>query len=358
MVSDLEPAATTALRRRTIGITAYGCGEDETVLFHRLASAHDVAVTTTPAPLSVDTAARSEGHRCVSVDHTSMVDGPSLRALAAAGVRLVSTRSIGLDHIDLDAADELGVTVRNVRYSPDGVADFTVMLLLMAVRRARGLMGAAARGAGPDGVPGRTLGDLTVGIVGAGSIGQAVIHRLEAFGCRVLACSNRPHPAVPATFVPLDDLLRRSDVVSLHVPLGPATRHLIGRSELAAMRPGAVLVNTGRGALVDTEALIGALERGHLGGAALDVLEGEAAGSGPGTPAGPDVDRFRSRLLRLPEVVLTPHAAYRTTGTLHEIVDRTLESCRAFESRRTFESRVIEGCTAFGSSTASEGSRA
>ncbi|UDY37575.1 NAD(P)-dependent oxidoreductase [Dermatobacter hominis] len=331
---DLRPAAATTVRRRPARVTAYGCDADEADLFHHLASRHGMVVTTTSAPVADAGIASVAADRCISVGHTSVLDGTTLRALATAGVELVTTRSIGVDHIDLAVADELGLTVRNVMYSPDGVADFTLMLILMAVRRAPALMCAAARGAGPGTVRGRDLGDLTVGVVGVGNIGRAVVRRLQPFGCRVLAHTNRPHPAEAAEFVPLDVLLRQSDVVTLHLPLEPRTRHLIGREQLAAMRPGAVLVNTGRGGLVDTEALIGALEGGHLGGAALDVLEGEDEPTPPGAPGIRTVDRFRSRLLRHPDVTITPHAAYRTTGTLHEIVDRTLASCLDFERSR------------------------
>jgi len=195
------------------------------------------------------------------------------------------------------------------------------MLILMAVRHAGHAMRASAPRGLPDGGGGRDaeLRDLTVGVVGAGRIGSAVIERLRGFGCRILA--HDPGGAVraagPAAVerVAFAELLRTSDVVTLHIPLTDATRHVVGRAELAVMKPGAVLVNTARGGLVDTVALLGALESGHLGGAALDVIEGEEAG---------EDNPYLGLLRALPNTIVTPHTAYFTWGALRDTVEETL----------------------------------
>jgi D-specific alpha-keto acid dehydrogenase len=211
------------------------------------------------------------------------------------------------------------------------------MLILMAVRSATRI-GPAGSGDGPPGrIRARDLRDLTVGVVGAGRIGSAVIRRLEAFGCRVLVHSAGGTPssaAARADLVSFDDVLVESDVVTLNLPLAPATHHLIGRDERARMKPGAIVVNTARGALVDTGALIDALDRGHLGGAALDVLEGEERFFGPGHPAPPVDDQLVLRLRRLPNTIVTPHTAYRTERALHETVEGALTACLRFEGNR------------------------
>ena len=165
---------------------------------------------------------------------------------------------------------------RTSAYAPDGVADYTLMLILMAIRNAKEVVSAAERHDFRLGsARGKDLRDMTVGVLGVGHIGSAVIERLHGFGCRVLAYNNSQKAWRRPSSCSLDDLLRESDIVTLHVPLNAATHHIIGRQQIEAMKQGAFLINTGRGALVDTDALIVALESEKLGGAALDVLEGE-----------------------------------------------------------------------------------
>ncbi len=293
-----------------------------------------VPTTTTDAASEASVIA-VPGNRCISVGHKSEISGPTLHALRDVGVEYISTRSIGFDHIDLRAAEHLGITVENVVYAPDGVADYTLMLILMMIRDATGILGSAARHdfrLRPT--RGKDLRDMTVGVLGAGHIGTAVARRLQGFGCRVLAHSKW-RTAAAAEFVSRDELLRESDIVTLHLPLDADTHHVIGRDELATMKSGAFLVNTGRGALVDTGALIVALESGHLSGAALDVLEGEEGIFYVDRTTGPIDHRFLRRLQQLPNVIVTPHTAYYTERALHDTVKRTLTNCLNFERSRT-----------------------
>ena len=259
---------------RTTGIVMYGCGQDEAALFRALAPRFGVLPTITEAPVSEANCELARGSRCISVGHKTEVTSSTLLAFSRAGVEYISTRSIGFNHIDVTYAESVGISVENVSYSPDSVADYTLMLMLMAARHAPSVIRRTdVHDYRLNDVRGRELRDLTVGVIGTGRIGTAVIDRLQGFGCRVLAHDSRPQ--TPATYVPLDDLLRRSDIVTLHIPLDAGTHHLLDRKRIGRMKPGAFIVNTGRGALVDTEALVAALESGRLGGAALDVLEGE-----------------------------------------------------------------------------------
>jgi D-specific alpha-keto acid dehydrogenase len=319
-----------------LGVTVYGCEPDEAYKFNELGPRFGVAPTLRSGPASECGVLAVPGNRCVSVGHKSEVGEPVLRALKDAGVEHVSTRSIGFDHIDLQAAEHMGITVENVVYAPDGVADYTLMLILMVIRNARGILSSAARhDFRLSSARGKDLRDMTVGVVGAGHIGTAVIRRLQGFGCRVLACSNRRTAAAGVDFVALDELLRESDVVTLHLPLNGDTHHVIGRRQIAMMKDGAFLINTGRGALVDTGALIVALEDGHLGGAALDVLEGEEGLFYFDCTGRPIDNHFLLRLQQLPNVIVTPHTAYYTERALHDTVERTLVNCLRFERRRS-----------------------
>lgn len=293
-----------------------------------------VLATMTDRAVSSTTIELASGNRCISVGHKSRITSPDLRALRDAGVRYVSTRSVGYDHIDLECARSMRMTVEHVAYSPDSVADYTLMLMLMSLRNAkRTINRVQTRDYRLASVPGKELRDMTVGVIGSGRIGAAVITRLRGFGCRVLAHDRCPEAL--AENVPLDQLLRRSDVVTLHTPLNADTYHLLNRRRIEQMVYGAFIINTGRGALLDTEALLSALEGGQLGGAALDVLEGEEGVFYSDHRDGTMEIPLLARLQRLPNVLITPHTAYYTDHSLRDIVENTLINCLRFEERST-----------------------
>jgi D-specific alpha-keto acid dehydrogenase len=340
-----EPARTAARRTRspvssssspavsTTGITVYGCGPDEAVLFREMAPRFGVVPAITEAAVSEANIELATGNRCVSVGHKTNVANSALRALSQAGVRYLSTRSIGYNHINVKYAESVGITVGNVAYSPDSVADFTVMLMLMAVRSARSIIRRVdTHDYRLNEVRGKELRDLTVGVVGTGRIGMAVMDRLRGFGCRVLACDNRPKTR--ANYVSLDELLQDSDIVTLHTPLNADTRHLLDRRRIERMRHGAFVVNTGRGSLLDTEALVSALESGRLGGAALDVLEGEEGIFYVDRRNRPVESKLLLRLQQLPNVLISPHTAYYTDHALRDTVENTIVNCLRFEREK------------------------
>ncbi|MGW1215227.1 D-isomer specific 2-hydroxyacid dehydrogenase family protein [Streptomyces sp. NPDC002499] len=313
-------------------ITIYGCGPDEAVLFRELASRFDITPTITDAPVSPATIELASGSRCISVGHKTHITNSTLRALGQAGVEYISTRSIGYNHIDVEYASGVGLSVENVNYSPDSVADYTLMLMLMAVRDAKSTIRRTdVHDYRLSELRGRELRDLTVGVIGTGRIGTAVMDRLRGFGCRILAHDNRPKS--DADYVPLDELLKLSDMVTLHAPLTSETRHLLDRQRMEQMKHGALIVNTGRGALIDTEALVEALESGRLGGAALDVLEGEEGIFYADRRDEPIDSKPLLRLQSLPNVLISPHTAYYTDHALSDMVENSLTNCLTFESR-------------------------
>jgi D-specific alpha-keto acid dehydrogenase len=247
-------------------------------------------------------------------------------------VRYISTRSVGYNHIDLQCAEHLGIAVENVAYSPDSVADYTLMLMLMLVRRAKSILSRVqTHDYRLNDVPGRELRDLTIGVIGTGNIGESVLDRLHGFGCRVLAYDRCPKTS--AEFVPLGELIKRSDIVTLHTPLNADTHYLLSRQRIEQMKDGAFIINTGRGALLDTAALLDALKGGRLGGAALDVLEGEEGVFYSDYRQQPVESQLLLRLLQLPNVIITPHTAYYTDHALSDIVENTLGNCLRFRKR-------------------------
>ena len=270
-------------------------------------------------------------------DGVCIITNPMSRELLSAyrdlGVRGLATRSIGFDHIDLVAARDLGIRVAHAAYPPEGVADYTIMLMLMALRRIKLVCRhAAAQDFTLEGKIGRALSSCTVGVVGTGAIGSCVVRELRGFGCRVLACDpvEKDELRDLATYVPLPELLAASDVVTLHAPGLPENRHMIGAEELTLMRPGSLLVNAARGSLVDTSALLDALESGHLGGAALDTIENEAGLYYLDRSRDALPNRDRAALMALPNVIVTPHMAFYTAEDVEGMVRSNVEALIAF----------------------------
>jgi D-specific alpha-keto acid dehydrogenase len=335
----IAPAQTAA--RRTgppsstvpgVGITIYGCGQDEAVLFGEMAPRFGVVLTLTDAAVSEGNIELARGNRCISIGHRTQITHSTLRALSCAGVTYISTRSIGTNHVDVRYAESVGISVETVAYSPDSVADYTLMLMLMAVRHARSVIRRAeVHDYRLHDARGRELRDLTVGVIGTGRIGAAVMDRLRGFGCRILAYDTRPK--ISADYVALGELLERSDIVTLHTPLTADTHHLLDRRRIERTKHGAVIVNTGRGALLDTESLVSALESGRLGGAALDVLEGEEGIFYADRRDKPIDNNLFLRLHTLPNVLLSPHTAYYTDHALRDTVENSLANCLKYASR-------------------------
>ena len=316
-----------------VGITVYGCGQDEAILFHKMAPRFGIMPTITAAAVSEVNIDLALGNRCISVGHKTQVKDSTLLALSQVGVMYISTRSIGCNHINVKYAQSIGVSVENIAYSPDSVADYTLMLMLMVVRNAKSIVSRAdIHDFRLNEVRGKELRDMTVGVIGTGRIGTAVIDRLRGFGCHVLAYDHRP--LTSADYVTLDELLQRSDIVTLHTPLNADTHHLFDRQRIEQMKHGAFIINTGRGSLLDTEALIAALESGKLGGAALDVLEGEEGIFYFDYREKPIENQLLSRLQKLPNVLITPHTAYYTEHALSDTVENTILNCLKFERRK------------------------
>jgi D-specific alpha-keto acid dehydrogenase len=298
-----------------------------------MAPRFDVVPTIAEAPVSEANIELVFGNRCISVGHKTQITDSIVLALSQAGVEYISTRSIGYNHINVQYAESVGISVENIAYSPDSVADYTLMLMLMAVRNAKSIIRRAdIHDYRLNDVRGKELRDLTIGVIGTGRIGAAVIDRLRGFGCRILAHDSGR--TTSADYVPLDDLLHYSDIVTLHTPLNAETHHLLHRQRIEQMKPGAFIVNTGRGSLLDTEALLSALESGSLGGAALDVLEGEEGIFYADCRSKPIDNEPLLRLQELPNVLISPHTAYYTDHALSDTVENSITNCLKFESRR------------------------
>lgn len=287
--------------------------------------------------LTPGTASLAQGHDAVCAFVNDTLDATCLQALASVGVRLIALRSAGFNHVDLPAAERLGLPVVRVpEYSPHAVAEHTLALLLTLVRKTHRAHARVREGNfSLDGLVGFDLHGKTVGLVGLGKIGTAAARIFRGFGCRVLAHDLRADEALARelslTYVPLEALWQASDIISLHVPLTPQTRHLVDAAAFAQMKEGVVLLNTGRGALVDSRALIEALKHGKVGAAGLDVYEEEEGLFFKDLSEQVLQDDVLARLLTFPNVLITAHQAFLTREALHAIAATTLQSLTSFE---------------------------
>lgn len=286
--------------------------------------------------LSAATVATAEGAAAVCCFVNDQLDRAVLAGLREAGVRHVALRSAGFNHVDLAAAREIGLAVTRVpAYSPHAVAEHTVALLQTLNRRIhRAHNRVREQNFSLSGLVGFDLHGKTAGIVGTGKIGRITAEILRGFGMRVLACDPFPDAAWAARhqvdYVPRLELFARSDVISLHSPLTPETHHLVNEPSLAAMKRGAYLVNTSRGKLIDTAALIDALKSGRIGGVALDVYEEEEGVFFEDHSDRVLADDELARLLTFPNVLITAHQAFLTREALAEIARVTTENLRRF----------------------------
>ncbi len=296
--------------------------------------------------LTSQTALLAEGSDAVCSFVNDRIDRAVLRELKELGIRLVALRCAGFNHVDLAAARELGISVVRVpAYSPHAVAEHAVALLLTLNRKIhRAHSRIQDLNFSLNGLVGFNLHGKTVGVVGTGRIGEVFARILLGFGCYILAHDLRPVPGLSALpevrYAPLDEVLEGSDVVSLHVPLTPASHHLIDASALSRMKAGALLINTGRGGLVDSHALVEALKSGHLGGAALDVYEEEENVFFRDLSDQVLQDDTLARLLTFPNVLITAHQGFLTREALQAIAETTLANVTEFARGETLRNRI------------------
>ena len=317
---------------------------DELGLAQRLAPKMGIEFGYTQEYPTLENAALAAGYDAVSVTPCDM-SAPMVRRFHELGVKVICCRSIGYDHVDRETARELGMKVSNVDYPPNGVANFAIMLMLMSLRKAGHIL---KRGEAQDyslkGKIGRDISTCTVGVIGTGRIGRTVLQHLSGFGCRLLAYDLYQNDEVKqiAEYVPLETLLAECDVITLHTNATEENHHLIDAKAIAAMKPGAVIINTARGKLIDSDALIAGLESGKLGGAALDVLENENGlyyynRMGDVIP-NPELAALRS----MPNVILTYHTAFYTEEDVESMVQGVLENAQALVNGQPTRHDVTE----------------
>lgn len=304
---------------------------------------HDIVFFETR--LTEHTVSLAKGFPCVCAFVNDRLNQDILQTMAAAGTRLVALRSAGFNHIDLNAAKALGLRVVRVpEYSPYAVAEHALALILSLNRKIhRAYHRVRDANFSLEGLVGFDLHKKTVGIIGTGRIGSVFAKIISGFECQILAydtIENTHLRKIGVKYVSLSELLSQSDIISLHVPLTPQTRYLINEPALAQTKPGVMIINTSRGGLIETRALIQALKKGHIGYAGLDVYEEEEGLFFEDFSEQILQDDQLARLLTFPNVLLTSHQGFLTQEALQNIAQTTLQNINDYENHKELVNEV------------------
>lgn len=312
-------------------LAVFSYRNDEKEYFEKYTKQYHVDAKYTSDAPTLDSIELARGCDCISIITTNIND-EFIRKAKEIGIQYISTRTIGYDHIDLESAKRHGIGVGNVTYSPNSVAEYTVMLILMANRKAKHIL---ERSIGQDyslkGICGKELNKQTIGVIGTGRIGEYVINNLSGFGCKILAYDLYQKESVSekADYVDLEKLIAESDVITMHTPITKDNYHLINSESIQKMKDDVTIINTARGALIDTQALISALEKGKVGAAALDVIEDESAIFYNDFKYKPLSNRELAILKSFPNVTVMPHTAFYTGQAVSDMVEHSILSCIA-----------------------------
>lgn len=304
-------------------IYAYEVREDEIEFFEEMQKELHVEIILSEEVPSLRNANAVKGCEGITILGQGNINEELLECWKQLGVKYLSTRTIGYNHIDLKYAEKAGIKVCNANYPPTGVADFTIMLILMCLRNYKQAMW---RGQVNDfslkGLLGREMKDLTIGIMGTGRIGYTVMKNLTGFGCKLLAYDVYENEQVKelAEYVDMDTIFRECDVISLHLPLLDSTYHIINKETINRMKDGVIIINCARGELADMDAMIKGIERGKIGALGLDVVEGEEGITHVDHRIDILSNRHMAYLRQFRNVVMTPHMAFYTDAAVESMV--------------------------------------
>ena len=314
-------------------IMVYGFNEaDERAFYDELCTAAGIEYATCPEYPSLQNAHLAKGCDAIRIQVCNMNE-ELIRALHAQGVRFICTRSIGTEHIDMKTVRALGMRASHAMYSPESVANYAIMLMLMSCRKIPYVLERAKlQDFSLQGKRGRELSSMTVGVIGLGRIGRTVLRHLSGFGCRLIGYDVYVTEEAKGLcdVVDLDTLYRESDVITLHCPATAENRRMIGAESIGKMKDGVILINTARGSLVDSAALIDALESGKIGAAALDVLENEYGLYYLNRMGDALKNRELALLKSFPNVIVSPHTAFYTDVSIRDMAVCTVEAVKAF----------------------------
>jgi len=314
-----------------IKVIAYGVRKDEVEAFNKFASLYNIELKIIKQSLSKLNLDQTFGYEFISFISTCDLGETNLKLLKKNGVKYIAGRSIGYDNVDIDVATKLGIKVSNASYSPYSVAEFTVMSMMNLLRCLPfAIRKVAINDFSLGGIKGRELQNQTVGVLGTGKIGKTVIKCLTGFGCKVIAYDPFPSSSNNIEYVSLEELKKNSDIITLHTPMTEKNRHMIDSEFLSSTKDGVLIINTARGELIHTKELVAGLKSGKVGGAALDVLEGENGILFKDCSLNQFDNDDLVVLKNMPNVQITPHQAFFTYQAVSDMVEVSLKNLLEF----------------------------
>lgn len=316
-------------------IIAFEVRDDEQEEFDRMEQKYGLTIARYEEPLSIENIELVKGYEGISTLGYTDWNRCLLDAVKKSGIQYISTRTVGYNHIDLSYAKEIGIHVCNSNYPADGVAEFTLMMMLLTLRNYKPAMWRQnVNDYSLFGLNGREITNQTVGIIGTGRIGKRVIELLQGFGCKILAYNRHEMPELKnlVTYVDLDTIYREADIISVHLPLKDNTYHMINRETITKMKDGVVLINTARGELMDIQALTEGIESEKIGALGLDVFENENGIYHADLKTDIIKNRDMVYLRQFPNVVMTQHMAFYTDTNIKSMVDCGIEGLLSMTS--------------------------
>ena len=323
-------------------IAFYGTKPYDKICFEPMGKEYGFDIHFIEASCNQETIFMAKGYDAICIFVNDYVNAEMIDALYEMKVKAILLRSAGYNNVDVKAAEDKIVLLRVPSYSPESVAEFSMALLLTVNRLTHKAYNRTREfNMSLNGLMGADLFEKTAGVIGTGKIGQAMIKILNGFQMRVICYDPFPVEGIEAEYVDLEELFEQSDVISLHCPLNSGTKHIVNRSSIAAMKKGVYLINTSRGGLIDTEALIEGMLEGKFGGVGLDVYEEE--GVFYEDRSGEIItDENLARLMTLPNVLVTSHMGFFTREAMHAIAKTTLENAYALENGLPLVNQVMK----------------
>ena len=325
-------------------IYAFEVRDDEVEYFESLSCKYNIPIILNSQRLSMENVDELDDNCGISILGFSIINEDLLEALSKKNIKYIATRTIGYNHINLEKAKSLGIHVCNANYAPNGVSEYTIMMILLCLRKYKqSLWRSQINDYSLEGLIGKEIKDLTIGIIGTGQIGATVARNLSGFGCKILAYSRHENESIKdlVEYVSLEELYKKADVITLHTPLNNDSYHMINDDSISMMKKGVIIINCARGSLTDMGSLIRGIESEHIGALGLDCIENEESIVHKNLTTDIFSNREMAYLRQFKNVIHTQHMAFYTEAAVKSMVEASVNGIIEMDSNGTCETMLV-----------------